>query len=68
MAIIDEQTTVRIGLVIILIGGMFSVSSVFFETKANSKSIESLQIDQKEEMKVLLEIREKVIRLEEKVK
>jgi hypothetical protein len=68
---LDENTKIplftAIGAVLVLIGGIFWLSSLFAEVTSHTKQIERLQDDQREEMKVLLEIRERVIRLEEKV-
>jgi hypothetical protein len=67
---IDDKTKIplfsAIGGVSLFIGGIFWLATLMGEVKAHTKEIDKLHADQREEMKVLLEIRERVIRLEEK--
>ncbi len=65
---IDEKTRITIGFLIILIGGIYWITSIFFELKANSKEIESMKTDQRAEVQILNDIHVRVIRIEEKIK
>ncbi len=70
--VINEQTKIPLSLTRVIIvaacGGAFWLTSMFFEVKANSKEIESLKIDQKEEVRILQDIHARVIRIEEQIK
>ncbi len=65
---IDEKTRITIGLFVVLIGGIYWITSIFFELKANSKEIESMKLDQRAEVQILNDIHARVIRIEEKIK
>lgn len=64
---LSESTLVPIGLLgtvtVSLIGGVMWLTTIFVQGNANAKEIEGL----KGEFKVLHEIRERVIRIEEKM-
>jgi len=68
MTIISDKTSVTISLVLGLVGGAFWLSSVFFEVKAHSKDIDHIKTQQQDEMQILIEIRERIIKLETEIK
>lgn len=67
---IDEKTNIPLYTAIIagasLIGAVFWVTSIFIQVNANSAEIKNIKLDQKEELKILIEIRERIIKLENK--
>lgn len=65
---IDEKTRITIGFLILLVGGIYWITSLFFEVKANSREIVSMKTDQRDEVKILNDIHVRVIRIEEKIK
>ncbi len=65
---IDEKTKITVGFFLVLIGGIYWITSLFFEVKANSREINSMKEDQKDEVKILQDIHVRVIRIEEKIK
>lgn len=72
MATIDEKTKFPLSLIIAIgsgaVGICIFITTMFVQGVANSKDIEALKADQKEEMKVLNEIKASIIRIEEKIK
>ncbi len=72
MATIDEKTKFPLSL-IIAVGGSFIglcvfITTMFVQGVANSKDIDTLKVDQKEEMKLLGDIHTRIIRIEEAIK
>lgn len=56
---INERTSITIGLVITLLGGMAFVTRIHFQTAANASSLQELKTDLRDEIRSLrLEMRE----------
>lgn len=56
---ISERTSVTLGLVITLLGGIAFVTRIHFQTTANANSLQELKTDIKDEIRALrLEMRE----------
>ncbi len=72
MATIDEKTNIPLFPVLsattVLVGLVFWITSIFFQGVANSRDIDEMKTDGKEEIKILKEINDRVIRIEEQIK
>lgn len=72
MATIDEKTNIplfpAIGFGVGVVGLAFWITSIFFQGVANSRDIEQIKVDSRDEMKVLNDIHTRVIRIEEQIK
>lgn len=69
---IDEKTKIPLFTALTasasLVGLVFWITSIFFELKANSKDIDQMKFDGKEQIKLLNQINDRVIRIEENIK
>ena len=69
--LIDENTKIPlfavIGFFTVFIGGVSWLTSMNSDVRANTEDITEMKIDNRDEMKLLIEIRERIIKLEEKI-
>ena len=60
---ISERSTITIGLLVTMLGGMGFVTKTYFQSEANAQSLSELKVDIKDEIRSLrLELKE--LRLE----
>lgn len=68
MGKITEGTLVPISLVIVLVGGIFWLTQLYFTTQSNASTIEKMQIQSEKIDQSLSEILERLARIEERIK
>jgi len=65
--ILNEDTLVPISLVLVFIGGVYWLSSLYFNTNANAKAIEEMARNEAETRAILMSIDQRLSRIEGKL-
>ncbi len=55
MSKIDERTLVPIGVLVVLAGGIFWLSTLYVNTEANASAIADLKVDGKDQRREIIE-------------